>query len=264
MADSTPSPWQPHLGLTLFGRKPALEALADSTLPIHCVHLAKSNRAGGIIAEIARLAEQRGITIRYHDKQALSRISKNGRQDQGVALDVVCPQFRRAEDVASDNSTSAMLLALDGVINPQNVGMILRSAVAAGIDGVLYPKRGVAALGPLVIKASAGTVFRAPILHCNSLTEGLAVLASAGYQILTLDAAAPLSLYDFTPAPRTVFVLGGESEGISHAVQTIANESVSIPMFNGVESLNVAITAALVAFHLTAVTGPTRSVFTRR
>ena len=170
MSESSQTSWQPHLGLTLYGRKPALEALSDHSLAVHCVHLASSNRPGGIIAEITRLAERRGITIRHHDKQALSRISKNARQDQGVALDVLCPRFRRVEDLATSNVTQARVLALDGITNPQNVGMIVRSAVAAGIDGLLYPKRSVAALGPLVIKASAGTVFKAPILQCATLS----------------------------------------------------------------------------------------------
>jgi len=150
--------------------------------------------------------------------------------------------------------TQARVLALDGITNPQNVGMIVRSAVAAGIDGLLYPKRGVAALGPLVIKSSAGTVFKAPILQCATLSEGLKVLAENGFQILTLDARGPLSLYDVEPAARAVFVLGGETEGISPAAQAMSNQQVRIPMSNNVESLNVAVTAALVAFQLTATT----------
>jgi 23S rRNA (guanosine2251-2'-O)-methyltransferase len=89
--------WHPGRGLTLYGRKPALEALEDVSLTIHCLHLANSNRPAGIIAQITKEAEDRGITIRYHDRQALSRISKNGKQDQGVALDVVCPNFMSLE-----------------------------------------------------------------------------------------------------------------------------------------------------------------------
>jgi len=254
MSESPETRWQPHLGLTLYGRKPALEVLSDHSLAVHCLHLATSNRPGGIIGEITRLAERRGITIRHHDKQALSRISKNARQDQGVALDVLCPRFRRVEDLATTKVTQAKVLALDSITNPQNVGMIVRSAVAAGIDGLLYPKRGVAALGPLVIKASAGTVFKAPILQCASLSEGLMVLADNGFQILTLDARGPLSLYEVDPNPKAVFVLGGETEGVSPAAQVMSDQRVRIPMSNDVESLNVAVTAALVAFQLTAAT----------
>ena len=180
MPDDTISAWNPNEGLTLFGRKPALEALMDPRLNIYCLHLANSNRQAGIIAQIRAEAEKRGVTIRYHDRQALSRISKNGRQDQGVALDVVCPQFRSMLSLLEDADPPRTLLALDGVTNPQNVGMVIRSAVAAGVGGIIYPKRGIASLGPLVIKASAGTLFRAPIIRCETTFSAVADLQSAG------------------------------------------------------------------------------------
>jgi len=188
MPEQSDSAWHPSRGLTLYGRKPALEALQDPALTIHCLHLAESNRPTGIIAQIIAEAERRGVAIRHHDRQALSRISKNGRQDQGVALDVVCPRFMSLEafiDVAKGPQT---ILALDGLTNPQNVGMIIRSAVAAGIDGVLYPKRGIASLGPLVIKASAGNIFRAPLIRCESTVAGVTTLKSKGYQVAILEA----------------------------------------------------------------------------
>ena len=244
--------WHPQNGLTLYGRKPALEALANRALEVAQLHLADSNRPGGIIAQIIAQAESRNIPIQYHEKQALSRISKNGRQDQGVALDINCPRFGSVESLLSnDRSTPQRLLAFDGITNPQNVGMIIRSAVAAGLDGLLYPKKGVAALGPLVIKASAGTVFRAPLISCDALAPALQALKAEGYAIATLEASAPQSLFSYQVPARTVFVLGGETSGVSHAVHQLADQRLAIPMSNEVESLNVAVTAALVAFHLT-------------
>ena len=250
MPEQSDSAWHPSRGLTLYGRKPALEALQDPALTIHCLHLAESNRPSGIIAQIIAEAEQRGVAIRHHDRQALSRISKNGRQDQGVALDVVCPRFMSLEafiDVAKGPQT---VLALGGLTNPQNVGMIIRSVVAAGIDGVLYPKRGIASLGPLVIKASAGNIFRAPLIRCESTAAAVTTLKSAGYQVAILEASATASLFEFRATGNVVAVLGGESEGIGREVEALADTRLSIPMANGVESLNVAVTAALVAFQL--------------
>ena len=148
----------------------------DSSLAIHCLHLADSNRPTGIIAQIIAAAEKRQVAVRYHDRQALSRISKNGRQDQGVALDVICPGFLSLEAFLALPEKPRTLLAIDGVTNPQNVGMIIRSAAAAAIDGLLYPKRGIASLGPLVIKASAGNVFRAPIIRCETTTSAVSTL----------------------------------------------------------------------------------------
>ena len=158
MSDTSTSRWTPHGGITLYGRKPALEALRDPTLTIHCLHLATSNRPSGIISQLLEIASERQIEVRHHDRLALSRISKNSKQDQGVALDIRCESFLSVMDVSAQAFRDARLLALDGITNPQNVGMIIRSAVAAGIDGLLYPAKGVAALGPLVIKASSGTV----------------------------------------------------------------------------------------------------------
>ena len=250
MPEQSDSAWHPSRGLTLYGRKPALEALQDPALTIHCLHLAESNRPTGIIAQIIAEAERRGVAIRHHDRQALSRISKNGRQDQGVALDVVCPRFMSLEAFIDAAKGPQTILALDGLTNPQNVGMIIRSAVAAGIDGVLYPKRGIASLGPLVIKASAGNIFRAPLIRCESTVAAVTTLKSKGYQVAILEASATASLFDFRTTGDVVAVLGGESDGIGQEVEALADTRLSIPMANGVESLNVAVTAALVAFQL--------------
>ena len=252
MTEGSSIAWNPSGGITLYGRKPALEAILDTALEVSCLHLADSNRTPGVIAQIIAGAERRGIPIRFHSRQALSRISKNGRQDQGVALDVVCPTFTTLEQLIDQRPDRSRLLALDGITNPQNVGMIIRSAVAAGIDGLLYPRRGVSALGPLVIKASAGTVFRAPIIWCESAAEATAALKNQGYHVVTLEADAPKSLFEYHPSARTVCVLGGETDGVSAAVTAASTERVAIPMSNQVESLNVAVTAALVAFHITA------------
>ena len=133
--------------------------------------------------------------------------------------------------------------------------MIIRSAVAAGVDGLLYPKRGIASLGPLVIKASAGNVFRAPIIRCDATTVAVTALKANGYQVATLEASAKTSLFEFTVPDNVICVLGGESEGIGREVAALADTRLTIPMANGVESLNVAVTAALVSFHLGQVSG---------
>ena len=154
--------------LTVYGRKPVLEALRDPTLDPHRLHLADKNKPGGIISEIETAAKKRSIPIAHHDRLALSRISKNGKQDQGVALDLFCPNFSTLDifltDFERNPEKKFKALLLDGITNPQNVGMIIRSSCAAGIDAIFYPKKSVATLGPLVIKASVGTAFRAPIV----------------------------------------------------------------------------------------------------
>lgn len=140
------------------------------------------------------------------------------------------------------------MLALDGVTNPQNLGMIIRSAAAGRIDGIIYSRKANAALGPLVIKASVGTLYRAPLLICPALPEALNSCADKGMQICTLEASAALSLFEHRPGGHCVYVLGNETEGVSRAVAALADTPLSIPMGNGVESLNVAVSASLIAY----------------
>ncbi|PLW82216.1 23S rRNA (guanosine(2251)-2'-O)-methyltransferase RlmB [Kineobactrum sediminis] len=236
--------------LTVYGRKPVLEALLDPALTCHALHLADSNRETGPVRDILRAAEQRGIPVHRHNRAELARISHNGRQDQGVAADILCPGFRQLADylAAPPTASRQRLLALDGITNPQNMGMIIRSAAAGAIDGILCSRRGNAALGPLVIKASAGTLYRAPLLHCDTLPSALADCRKAGFEVCTLRADAPLSLFEHRPRGHCIYVLGNETEGVSEAVQAQADQGLAIPMNNGVESLNVAVTASLIAF----------------
>jgi 23S rRNA (guanosine2251-2'-O)-methyltransferase len=235
--------------LTIYGRKPVLEALEDRSLEIYKLHLADSNKRGGIIDDILRLAEQRDITIEYHEKKALSRISRNGKQDQGVAADLRPGAYQSVEQFAQQSSNQAFrLIAVDGITNPQNLGMIIRSVGAGYVDGLIIPKTGCAQLSPMVIKASAGTAFKTRILHCDKLAPALLQLKQQGAQVCTLSSHATLSLFDFQPAGAVVYVLGNETDGVSETVKALSDQLLTIPMSNQVESLNVAVTAALIAF----------------
>jgi 23S rRNA (guanosine2251-2'-O)-methyltransferase len=235
--------------LTVYGRKPVLETLENKTLVCHALHLAHSNREAGIVTDIKHRAEALGVPVKFHSREELARISKNGKQDQGVAVDVLCPSFRGLADFLEQPSVQPRrLLALDGITNPQNLGMIVRSAAAGDVDGILLPRKGTAALGPLVIKASAGTLYRAPLLLCDALPEALRLCQEHGAQVCTLDAGAALSLFEHKGHDFSIYVLGNETEGVSAAVSALADTRLSIPMRNGVESLNVAVTASLIAF----------------
>lgn len=233
--------------ITLYGRNVAMEVLEDESLNIHKLHLAKSNKTEGVIDQIIRKAQMRGVEIAYHEKAALSRISKNAKQDQGVAIDVIAPNYHSAEHIGEHFVDGYRLLALDAIHNPQNLGMIVRSAAAGNIDGIILPKKNSAKLSPLVIKASAGTLFKIPVYYCDTLESVLADLGKESV-IYALSSHAKQTIYTLSLPSKTVFVLGNESEGVSATVGALCDASLSIPMRRGVESLNVAVTAALISF----------------
>ncbi|HEY8938584.1 MAG TPA: RNA methyltransferase, partial [Cellvibrio sp.] len=213
--------------MTVYGRKTVLEALQDPATYIYRLHLAKSNKSAEIIDEIIGLAQAKGAEITYHDRQALSRISKNAAQDQGVAADLQLRGYQLYDEFIANNAQKKYtLLALDGVQNPQNLGMIIRSACAGNIDGILLPQKGNAQIDPLVIKASAGTVFRAPLLRCKDLKEALIDFKKNGATLCALSSHAQTELKKFSPAGPCIYVLGNESEGVSKEVDNLCNERI--------------------------------------
>ncbi|MCK4738286.1 MAG: RNA methyltransferase, partial [Sulfurimonas sp.] len=230
--------------ITLYGRNVVIEVLQDDSIEVHKLHMSNSNQTDGAVKTILSLAKKRDIQITYHDKNALSRISKNAKQDQGVAIDIISNTYQNAKEIK--NLQSFKLIALDGIQNPQNLGMIIRSCAAGAVDGIILPKKSSAKISPLVIKASAGTLFKLPIYYCNTLDEILPNLKDT--KIYSLSSIAKNSIYDVKASDKSIFILGNESDGVSAEVEKLCNDSISIPMNRGVESLNVAVTASLIAF----------------
>ncbi len=233
--------------LTIYGRNAVLEALQDDQTTIHKLHLSDSNKKAAVLDMMMTIAKRQEIEIAYHDKKSLSRISKNAKQDQGVALDIVLKHFGDEEGFMA-NHHSYRILALDGITNPQNLGMIIRSAAAGEIDAILLPTKGAAQISPLVIKASAGTLFRMPIIKSGNLLKTLQNFQSTGAKLYTLSSHAKKSYKEQSYTEKTIFILGNESEGVSCEVEKLSDEQIAIPMNRGVESLNVAVTASLLAF----------------
>ncbi|MFT5659390.1 MAG: 23S rRNA (guanosine2251-2'-O)-methyltransferase [Sulfurimonas sp.] len=230
--------------ITLYGRNVVIEILQDSNIEVHKLHMADSNKTDGAIQTILDLAKQRNIEITYHAKKSLSRISKNAKQDQGVAIDIIAQSYKNVNEIK--NLDTFKLIALDGIQNPQNLGMIIRSCAAGNVDGIILPKKDSAKISPLVIKASAGTLFKLPIYFCNTLDEIFSSLNDT--KIYALSSHAKNTIYTIENHNKSIFVLGNESDGVSREVEALCNDSLSIPMKRGVESLNVAVTASLIAF----------------
>ena len=239
--------------ITIYGRKPVLEVFQTTDIQPKRLHLADSNQISGILKEILALANRKNTEIHYHSKKALSRISKNGKQDQGIAVDIEVPRYQALETLTkpaddAEQDTLTEIIALDRITNPQNLGMIIRSVAASPCRGLLIPRNGCARLDPLVIKASAGTLFRAQIYHCDTIESGIEYLKATGFEVLGLAADGSLALSDVARTGRHVFVLGNETSGISDSVRHACDDIVSIPLANAVESLNVSVAASIVSF----------------
>jgi 23S rRNA (guanosine2251-2'-O)-methyltransferase len=237
--------------ITVYGRNPVHEVLLDDDLRVDKVVIAEGARGSGL-REIQQAARRRRVDVQYASAERVKKLAGNGRQDQGVFADVVAPRMRPLEAALAADGAAGLrtVLVLDGVTTPANVGMILRSATAAGVDGVVVPRRGVASIDPLVVKASAGVAFRAPILKAFTAAEAVGALKAVGFHVVGLDAGGDDDLFSAHLPEPVAFVLGSETAGLSPDVAELVDTWVSIPMAAGVESLNVSAAAAVVCFEL--------------
>ncbi len=235
--------------LTIYGRNPVLEALQNNELKIEKVHFATSNQQTKAIQEIINICQQRKIEVKSHTRETLSRISKNGKQDQGIAADIRLHGMQSFDEIKKENLVYKKLIAVDRVTNPQNLGMIIRSVCAGNTDGLLLPQQGSSPLNPLVIKASAGTIFKTPIYKCPNLETAIVHLKKIGFQCASLALTAQTDFFSFKPSAPILYILGNENDGVSNQIEKLCDHQLRIPMNRNVESLNVATTATLIAFH---------------
>jgi 23S rRNA (guanosine2251-2'-O)-methyltransferase len=237
--------------VTVFGRMPVLEALADDRVGVRRVLLARTAR-GDSVDEILAAAARRGLKVTRVAPEKVTRVSGNGRHDQGAVAEVAAPSLEELDEWLDRLGwgASASLLLLDGVTNPANVGMIVRTVTGAGLSGLVLPRAGSPEVGPLVIKASAGVAFDATILRCPTPVEAVDVLLAAGFAAYGLRGSDAEDLFTADLSARAVFVLGNETTGISPAVAERMTGWLSIPLSGGVESLNVASAAAVVAYEV--------------
>ena len=193
-------------------------------------------------------------------REVLDDYTGAARHDQGIAARVRLLRVTEVDSLIAEATGRAArkplrLVGLDGVTNSQNVGMVVRSVVGAGLDGLLWPMVGLPWVNGLVVRAAAGALFECPIVRCDSLVGGLASLQAAGFRVFGLDANAPVSLFETTPGHRAAYILGSEALGLSEDVRGMLDQPVCIPMAGRLESLNVAVAAGLVAFHAAGLLG---------
>jgi 23S rRNA (guanosine2251-2'-O)-methyltransferase len=205
-------------------------------------------RGGGprIDALVARAQELR-IVVDTVDRMALDRLAR-GSVHQGVAADLEALAAFTIEELAAGSEGAALLVVLDGIEDPQNVGAIIRSADAAGATGIIRQARHAAPLHGATAKASAGAVSHVRIATVVNIARALEELKELGVWTVGLDAEAR-DIYDRVDyTVPTAFVLGAEGTGLRRLVRERCDHLVSIPMAGHVQSLNVSVTAGIALF----------------
>ena len=190
-----------------------------------------------------------GISILEVPRGDLDRIA-GGALHQGVALQVPAYEYAHPDELleaAADGADPGLIVALDGVTDPRNLGAVVRSVGAFGGHGVVVPQRRSAGMTAVAWRTSAGTAARLPVARATNLTRTLREYATAGLMIAGLDAEGSVSLDEFDlAADPLVLVVGSEGKGLSRLVKQTCDVTVSIPMAGPVESLNASVAAGVV------------------
>lgn len=226
------------------------EALA-ARRPMQSVLIARG-RHGERLDEIVRLARQNGVSVRFEDRPQVDRAAGT-REHQGVVAVVAAEAVVSLEEllaVSASRNAPGLLVLLDGVEDPQNLGAIIRTALAAGALGVVIPERRAAGLTDAAVRASAGAAAHLRIARVTNLSRAMEQIKEAGYWLVGLDERAEKHCTDIDLAGRVALVFGGEGKGLHQLVRERCDFLVSIPTTGPVRSLNVSVAAGIALFEV--------------
>jgi 23S rRNA (guanosine2251-2'-O)-methyltransferase len=231
----------------VLGRNPVLECLRAG-VPATALYVALGTDADERLSESVQIAADSGISILEVPRHDLDRIAVNGLH-QGLALQVPPYRYAHPDDLlaaATADSAPALLVALDNISDPRNLGAVVRSVAAFGGHGVLIPQRRSASVTAVAWRTSAGAAARLPVARATNLTRTLKNWADAGVQIVGLDAGGDATIDELDGSGPTVVVVGSEGKGLSRLVRETCDAVVSIPMAGPTESLNASVAAGVV------------------
>ncbi|WP_067509064.1 23S rRNA (guanosine(2251)-2'-O)-methyltransferase RlmB [Actinoplanes sp. TFC3] len=240
---SNPTKEGPEL---LLGRNPVVEALR-ALIPATALYVAQGIDIDDRITEIVRTAGDRGIPVLEISRLELDRMT-GGVLHQGVGLQVPPFAYENFDDLvaASLEQTAPLLVALDGVTDPRNLGAVIRSVAAFGAHGVFITERRAAGITATAWRTSAGAAARVPVSQVVNLTRAIKMAQQAGFTAIGLDADGETDLYQLEAAVGPLLVVvGSEGRGLSRLVGETCDLRVSIPMASTVESLNASVAAAV-------------------
>jgi len=232
------------------GRNSVVEALR-AELPVTALYVAEGAERDGRLKEAFAIAADRGLSLLEVPRAELDRRTA-GAVHQGLAARVPAYEYAHPDDLldaASQAQEPALIVALDSVTDPRNLGAVVRSAAGFGAHGVLVPERRSAGMTPSAWKTSAGAAARLPVAQATNLVRQLKAYQEAGCMVVGLAADGDVSLPDFELADGPlVLVVGSEGGGLSRLVAETCDQLLSIPMASGLESLNAGVAASVTLY----------------
>ena len=233
------------------GRNPVAEA-ARAGVPIERVFVL-DNVKDDRVEEVVRLASGLGAPVYEVTRRDLD-VATDGAVHQGVAIEVRGYEYRDVEDLIADSLQQLdipLMVALDQVTDPHNLGAVLRSSGAFGADGVIIPERRSAGVNTTAWKVSAGAAARVPVARATNLVRALEDCKKAGFFVVGLDGGGDTELRDLKLADGPlVVVTGAEGNGLSRLVRQTCDQIVSIPIASSVESLNAAVATGIALYEV--------------
>jgi 23S rRNA (guanosine2251-2'-O)-methyltransferase len=236
----------------VYGRNPVVEALRAG-VPANAIYVAEGTERDARLREALLIAVEHGISLLEVPRVELDRLTSHGAH-QGLAVQIPPYEYAHPDDLlnrAYDADEVPLIVALDGVTDPRNLGAITRSAAAFGAHGVLVPERRTASMTASAWKTSAGAAARIPVARATNLNRALKSYQDAGLTVVGLDMGGEIELPDLAAATEPlVLVIGSEGKGLARLVRENCDVIVSIPMTSATESLNAGIAGGVALYEI--------------
>ena len=234
--------------------KNAVEALLETgKRQVNKIFLAKGVNFDPKLRKILNLAKEAGIVVQEVPREKLNIMSEDA-SHQGILASVSPVEYMELDDfiatLKEKHEGNSLIVMLDGVEDPHNFGSIVRTAYAAGVDGIIIPKRRSSPVTSVVEKASAGAVENIPIIQVTNLTNTIENLKKENFWVIGAEGSANQDYFDTDYNMNCVLVLGGEDKGVSLLVKKHCDILVKIPMLNKINSLNVANAASILIYEV--------------
>jgi len=226
----------------------AVEEALAANRPLDRIVIARG-RHGERVEAVVRLAKSRGVPVRFEDRQQVDRLAGT-HQHQGVAALAAAKPAIELEDLLRSSTGKGVLVLLDGIEDPHNLGAIVRTSLAAGAKGVVIPERRAAGLSDTVERASAGALAHLSVARVKNLVRAMEEMKEAGYWLVGLEERAEKKYTDIDLTGSLGIVLGGEGEGLHELTRKRCDFLVSIPTTGPVRSLNVSVAAGVILFEV--------------